>query len=118
MLRKFSLLLPIEMFKELQAEANREKISISDVVRDKILCSKTPKLETSSPPIESKFETLPSISLPPKEESKFDLSLIHFASLETLYLLREFLFERNAQILKRVDDRLEKRFGKERKRIS
>lgn len=117
MLRKFSLLLPIEIFKELQAEANREKISISDVVRDKILRSKIPKLETSSPPIESKFGTLPSISPPPNEDSKIDFSLIHFALFETLYLLREFLFERNAQILKRVDDRMEKRFGKERKRI-
>ncbi|MFO1464327.1 MAG: hypothetical protein U1F66_11170 [bacterium] len=118
MLRKFSLLLPIEIFKELQAEANREKISISDVVRDKILRSKTPKVKTSSPPIESKFETLPSISPFPIEESKIDLSQIHFASLETLYLLREFLFERNAQILKRVDDKMGKRFGNERKRIS
>lgn len=118
MLRKFSLLLPIEMFKDLQSEANREKISISDVVRDKILRSKTPRLETSSLTIESKFETPPRISPLPTEDSKIDLSLLHFASLETLYLLREFLFERNAQILKRVDDRLERRFGKERKRIS
>lgn len=118
MLRKFTLLLPIEIFKELQTEAFREKISVSDVIRDKILRAKTPRSGTTTPPVESKFEAFTKATTAPIDETKSTIPDIDFANLETLYLLREFLFERNAQILKRVDERMERRFGKERKKIS
>ena len=39
-----------------------------------------------------------------------------FTTLETLLLLREFLFERNGQILKKVDEKLDARFGRDRKK--
>lgn len=117
MLRKFTLLLPIDVFKDLQAEALRERISISDVIRDKILQAKNPKLENPIPAEKPKFEAFTKPDTPPNDQFKTVIPHIDFASLETLYLLREFLFDRNGQILKRVDDKMEKSFGKERKKF-
>ncbi len=104
MLRKMALRLPIELFEELQREALREKTSISNLVREIILHSKISKNDFSNP----------SISPQQAPEQSPEENLIN---LETLFLLREFLFERNAQILKKVDERMEKRFGKDRKKV-
>lgn len=104
MLRKMALRLPIELFEELQREALREKTSISNLVREIILHSKISKNDFSNP----------SISPQQAPEQSPEENLIN---LETLFLLREFLFERNAQILKKVDERMEKQFGKDRKKI-
>ncbi len=104
MLRKMALRLPIELFEALQREALREKTSISNLVREIILHSKISKNDFSNP----------SISPQQAPEQSPEENLIN---LETLFLLREFLFERNAQILKKVDERMEKQFGKDRKKI-
>lgn len=104
MLRKMALRLPIELFEELQREALREKTSVSNLVREIILHSKISKNDFSNPSI------FPQQA--PEQSSEENL-----INLETLFLLREFLFERNAQILKKVDERMEKQFGKDRKKI-
>ena len=106
MKKKFTTFLPGEILAELRDEAAKYKSSVAEVLRRKLLESKN--LETSqagSPP--------PSQNL--KNESN-DSSLYPLI-VEVLLLLREFFFERNAQILKKVDENLDKRFGKERTKI-
>ena len=117
MSQRISVRIPNEVFQLLREEAKEHGIRISDVIRDKILQAKRPKFENPGLTEKPKFEAFTRVDIPPIDETKTAIPHIDFASLETLYLLREFLFERNAQILKRVDDKMEKRFGKERKKI-
>ena len=121
MLRKLTHRLPIDVFEELQEEALKHRISISDVIRDKLLWCKSYELKggPSNPASrQMRFaqddgpERLSSPEQAPKPNSEVD-----FAIFEILFLLREFLFERNGQILKKIDEKMERRFGKERKRI-
>jgi hypothetical protein len=107
MQRKISLRLPIDIFEDLRDEALKHRISISDVVRDKILVPR-------SSIISEKANTPNFLQI---ENTKEPANESYFATLEILHLLREFLFERNGQILKKIDDKMEKRFGKDRKKI-
>jgi len=95
--------LPIEIFEDLENEAHVHHISISDVVRNRFLQLQNFKNGISKP--------LPP-SAAPSQASEID----HLAC-ETILLLREFLFERHAQVLKKVDEKMEKRFGKDRRRV-
>ncbi len=118
MLRKFSLRLPVDLYEDLREEALRERISLSDVIREDVFRSRKSKGEL--PQISKIHSNL-------QEESSTILTLLsqrenlnqenHLMIVETLSLFREFLFERNGQILKKVDEKMEKRFGKERKKI-
>lgn len=117
MSQRISVRVPNEVFYALHEEAKIHGVKISDVVRDKILQAKGTKLGKPFLSEESKFEAFTKPGTGTNHENKFLIPNLDFATLETLFLLREFLFERNAQILKRVDDKMEKRFGKERKRI-
>ena len=121
MLRKLTHRLPIDEFEELREEASKRRISISDVIRDKLLRSKSYESREGHP-----NHSFPEFDfdrshgqggLGPPERLANPNSEMDFAIFEILYLLREFLFERNGQILKRVDEQMEKRFGKERKKI-
>ena len=121
MLRKVSLRLPIEVFEELQNEALQFKISISDIIRGKIFepqnqnsqNSKFAKESSSAANLQNQISEILNL-LSKKEKSDQETHLIN---LEILFLLREFLFERNAQVLKKVSERMDERFGKERKKI-
>jgi hypothetical protein len=104
MRRRLSLEFPIDMYEDLREEALKHKTSIADVVRQKIL--------KSNDSIPKKPEE-PTLSGKDQKQEDEVLSMI----LEILLLLREFLFERNGQILKKVDEKMEKRFGKERRKI-
>lgn len=121
MLRKLTHRLPIDEFEELRKEARERRISISDVIRDKLLRCKNYETKDNHPNFNSREVDLDRShnqgeSGPPEGFAKPN-SEMDFAIFEILHLLREFLFERNGQILKRVDEKMEKRFGKERKRI-
>ncbi len=121
-LKKVSFRLPSKLVEECEREALNFKLPLSEVLRDRFLqklSSSTSHFDTSSPLIQR---------LQDIEQKMIDLQLSHAqdASLssqesplvvEILFLLREFLFERNAQILKKVDEKLERRFGKDRKRV-
>ncbi len=104
MQRKVSFLLPMNVFEDLQTEALKYQISISDLIRERI-----------SRPERFKNDLSNSVACTPQpaNQSSEDNPL----NLEILLLLREFLFERNAQILRKVDEKLEKRFGKDRKKF-
>lgn len=104
MQRKVSFLLPMDVFEDIQTEALKYQISISDLIRERI--SRPERFKNDS----SNILASPAqpISQPPEE---------NLINLEILFLLREFLFERNAQILKKVDERMEKQFGKDRKKF-
>lgn len=117
MSQRISVRVPNEVFESLREEAKKHGVKISDVIRDKILPKKFAQLPGPTQPQEPIFEAFTKASTVTNEDVKTTIPNIDFANLETLYLLREFFFERNAQILKRVDDKMEKRFGKERKRI-
>lgn len=104
MQRKVSFLLPIGVFEDIQTEALKYQISISDLIRERISRPERFKKDSSNTVVSPAQPT----SQPPEE---------NLINLEILFLLREFLFERNAQILKKVDERMEKRFGKDRKKI-
>ncbi len=121
MLRKFTVCLPIEIFEDLREEAAKHRLSISDVVREKILGARNVILKTETPAAVSlknePAQNQNSSNAVRSEETSKQISEISFTTLETLLLLREFLFERNGQILKRVDEKLERRFGRERKKV-
>jgi heterodisulfide reductase subunit C len=117
MSQRISVRIPNEVFQSLREEAIKHGVRISDVVRDKILKEKISKVGTSVQAEEIKFEAFTKPGGELNDKISPNIHHADFAALESLYLLREFLFERNAQILKRVDDKMEKRFGKERKRI-
>jgi len=117
MSQRISVRVPNDVFESLREEAKIHGVRISDVIRDKILPRKFSKQGIPTQLEEPKFEAFTNAGTTANDESKSTIPHIDFANLETLYLLREFLFERNAQILKRVDDKMEKRFGKERKRV-
>lgn len=117
MSQRISVRVSNEVFESLCEEAKKYGVRISDVIRDKILPQKYPKIEPPTQTEEQKNEAFFQTANASINPTKETIPHIDFANLETLYLLREFLFERNAQILKRVDDKMEKRFGKERKRI-
>lgn len=119
--QKLSLRLPDDVFRYLREEASKLGISVSDIVRERILRGRSSDLNQGAEPQESsQFQnSTDRPNHPPGhlEEPVRSISETDFAIFEILYLLREFLFERNGQILKRVDEKMEKRFGKERKRI-
>ena len=111
MLKQVSVKLPFRVFEELRQEAEKKHLSVSDVMRERIFLKPASKIlnsEESNPKISDEKISEP-VPYPSTESD--------FALLEILLLLREFLFERNAQVLKKVDEKLERRFGKDRKRV-
>lgn len=104
MRRRLSLEFPIDMYEDLREEALNLKLSIADVVRQKILLSNNSRFKKSEEPNSGGKDQ--------KQEDE-----VRIMTLEILLLLREFLLERNGQVLKKIDEKLEKRFGKERKKI-
>ncbi len=118
MIHKISMRISNETFRSLQEEAKKYRVKISVVARcrlmqpNEILPSrkKFDSAEDFSPGVMTTERGQAEIYPGPRSQSEF-------AVLETLYLLREFLFERNAQILKRIDEKMEKRFGIYRQRI-
>ena len=114
-LRQLSHRLPIDLLEDLREEASKHRITMSDLIRAKLLFLKDANLNPQ-PPISSGVTQnnppMPSSSQPTTNHpSEIDLAI-----LEILFLLREFLFERNGQILKKIDEKMEKRFGKDRKK--
>ena len=105
MLKKLTIRLPIDLFENLRDEGVKYHIPISDLIREKIIRAEN---------LENEFKK---ISMPVQQNTAQSVDN-NFINLETLFLLREFLFERNAQILKKVDERMDKRFGKDRKKIT
>jgi hypothetical protein len=103
MLRKITLRLPFDIFEDLKEEAQKYCVSISDVIRERLL---RPEISNND---------FPNLSTSPKQITN-QPSEDNLINLEILFLLREFLFERNGQILKRVDEKMERRFGKDRKK--
>jgi hypothetical protein len=104
MRRRLSLGLPINLYEDLRDEAEKHQVSIADIIRQKII-----RRDHSIPDQPQKPD--PIVQTPKQDD---ELKAI---CLEMLFLLREFLFERNAQILKKVDEKLERRFGKDRKKF-
>ena len=104
---QISVKVPIDIFEGLQQEAAKHKVSISDIVRERIMAPENNSLLVPNPnPTKTESES----SIQPFCE--IDLSII-----EVLFLIRESFLERNGQILKKIDEKMEKRFGKDRKRI-
>jgi hypothetical protein len=110
MLRKITHRLPINLYEDLRDEALKYRISISDVIRGKLLAS-------TNPDPKKEFAEKQELEKSSASEQTKQTSEIYLMTLEILLLLREFIFERNAQILKRVDEKMERRFGKDRKKI-
>ena len=115
---KISVRIPNEIFQSLAEEAKKYGVRVSDIVRNKILPSKNPRADSHAKIEDSvNVNGLRKVSASASPAAENQIPKLYFVALETLYLLREFLFERNGQILKRVDERMEKRFGKERERV-
>lgn len=115
MLRKLTHRLPIDLFEELQEEASKHRITMSDLIRGKLLFLKNSNLSFQSPLSPGITQNNSPPPSPPQttvnQSQETDPAI-----LEILFLLREFLFERNGQILKKVDEKMERRFGKDRKK--
>jgi len=118
MFRKLSVRLPIDMYEDLRDEALKYCISITDVVREKLFRYQNPNLypPQATAEVSNLQEQILELStrLSKKENESNENRL---TITEILFLLREFLFERNAQILKKVDERMDKRFGNDRKKF-
>lgn len=119
--QKLSLRLPNDVFQNLREEASKHRISVSDVVRERILRGRNADLKQVS--MVHEFSQLRKSTNRPDDEANPIEGLVKritetdFAIFEILFLLREYLFERNGQILKKIDEKMERRFGKERTRI-
>lgn len=107
MQHQISVKVPIDVFESLREEALKHRISISDVVRERILAPQDQLLLS---------QAISDGSNKAKSSQK-TFSDIDLAIIEILFLLREFLLERNGQILKKTDEKMEKRFGKDRKKF-
>lgn len=122
-LKKCSFYLDLHLYEELLEKAEKNRLSLSTVIRGKL-----------SQAIEQDFAPNPStqiISHLRSLESKINESLTKASTqtgttpeqkpdpmtLEILLLLREFLFERNGQVLRKVDERLDRELRGERKKI-
>ncbi len=123
LLRKFSLGLPWEMYEELQKIALQQKMSLTDVIRGRILQAQNSSVNTNSlDQILSLLQLIHQKLTEQKEPNSTQaISSENQSSdpllLEILFLLREFLFERNGQVLRRVDEKLDRHFGKDRKKV-
>ncbi|MCP5468557.1 MAG: hypothetical protein H7A32_04735 [Deltaproteobacteria bacterium] len=107
MKQKVSLRLPNEIFENLRQEALELQISVSDVIRQRIIHFENVNGKNSFSNFSeqnSQNAISDADSLNPNYENEFkEIQTIVF---EIRLLLREFLFERNAQILRKVDQRL------------
>ena len=121
-LKKVSFRLPSELVEEYEMKANRFEMPLSHILRDQFLQGSSATDPTSDPSaqilqaIQNIGQKLTELQLSPATETNSSAQ-DNPLCLEILFLLREFLFERNAQVLKKVDEKMEKRFGKDRKRI-
>ena len=104
MQKKVSFLLPFDIFEDLQKEALKYQISISDLIRERISWPERLKNDSAN--------TLTPVANPVDSPSEDKL-----INLEILFLLRDFLFERNGQTLKKISEKMDKYFGKDRKKF-
>lgn len=118
MIHKISVRISNETFRSLQEEAKKYRVKISVVARDRLMHPSDPLRPKRNFDLDEEYiRELMAKEMRQEDKTPEPRSQSEFAALETLYLLREFLFERNAQILKRVDDKMEKRFGIYRQKI-
>ena len=120
-LKKVSFRIASTLAEECEREARQLKLPLSHILRDRFLqkgSSDFSNREAYSQ-IFSQLEFI-SKNLEQAQSSSTNQnfsSLNHSLLIEILFLLREFLFERNAQVLKKVDEKLDHLLGKERKKI-
>ena len=117
MTKKISLLLPNDIFEGLQREAARDRISISDVIREKILyhenANQPPAQEPSlNPNLQNQIAEL--FAFFSKKEKRIEET--YAVVFELRLLLREFLLERHGQVLRKVDQELKQRAAKEKEK--
>ncbi len=118
MTKKISLRLPDDIFEKLSDEAALMRISISDVMREKMLReensnSDSLKLSEPSENLQNQIsEILSLVSKNEKNKHDADPTLI-----EILFLLRELFLQRDGGVIRKVDAKLDQLFGKERKKI-
>lgn len=103
---RMNIRMPNDIVEKLEVEAKNLHTSIASIIRERVARTFTVKGEDP-----------PSQPLPTSNQS--DASLLECLTITTeiLLLLREFLFERNAQILKKVDEKMDQHFGKNRKKV-
>ncbi len=120
---KVSFRIHPSLVEECEKEALDLKIPLSHVLRDRFLNQSTSqnysKLEIDTQifgSIKSLEEKLDFYQVNQSNSSEV-LPTFYPLLLEILFLLREFLFERNAQVLKTVNEKLDSLLGKERKKV-
>lgn len=117
MTKKISLLLPNDIFEGLQREAARDRISISDVIREKILYHEnTNQLPAQEPSLNSNLQNQIAELLVTLSKNEKLVDEAYTVVFETRLLLREFLLERNGQVLRKVDQELKQRAAKEKEK--
>ena len=115
--KKISVLLPNDIFENLRQESLKNRISISDVIREKILhyenAIPTSAQESSlNSNLQNQIdELLASFS---KNEKRVEET--YAVAFEIRLLFREFLLERNGQVLRKVDQEMRQRAAKEREK--
>ena len=115
--RKISVLLPSDLFENLRQEALKERISISDVIREKILHYENTNPTSAQTPFASSDlqNQIPAIfATLHKNEKRIEEA--YTVAFEIRLLLREFLLERHGQVLRKVDQELRQRAGKEKEK--
>lgn len=103
---RMSIRMPDDILEKLEVEAKNLHTSVASIIRERVART-----------FSAKGEDLPSQPLSTSNESDTSLLECMAITTEILLLLREFLFERNAQILKKVDEKMDQHFGKNRKKV-
>lgn len=117
MTKKISLLLPNDIFENLRQESLKDRISVSDVIRERILhYENVNQPPAQAPSLNSNLqnqiaELVVALS---KNEKRIDEA--YTVTFEIRLLLREFLLERHGQVLRKVDQELKQRAAKEKEK--
>lgn len=112
----------MEWVERLEAEAKREKTFLANVIRDKISGAKDSQADPSDrvsedalllQNINQQLTAIQASHSKTQPSSPQENPLL----VETLFVVRELLFERNAQALRRIDEKIDRLFGKDRRKI-
>lgn len=107
MKRKVSTRLPIEIYEDLKDEADQRRVTVSDILCDRLkkyqeLIHHKNEMDELKKLLTRKMETQElNVSSPQEKSQQEDL-----VTLETLFILREIAFKENPQILKKANEEL------------
>lgn len=118
-MQTLSLYLPSDLVREVKEESQSEQVSLSELVKQKLIYLKTFKREKSFyESILQKLENLENNNIKNDGSGLGELNkeLILYLA-EITYLLREILSNSDEKIFKAANEKLSQKYGKDRKKL-